>query len=261
MSVSGAVVAAEPVTSQVVAPQIPPQVLAPQAPPHVPAPPHSRGPALPPGLAPAFSPPAAALPRGGATRAPAVVSVRLLDSRFTIPEATMQSALDANAKLIKEWTDLIAGRSTLRPSEESLADSVSAEDAISKRVQRNCKVLAALADKLDKATEVSKDDLRSIFPFESLDESFQAVLYTEEYLQRRKAAEMAAIEAELPRTAGTRLEVAMEDGAAVDSPERSRHPQVDAGADSSEAVGAAASGNESTGCSATGTVVVDPGLK
>lgn len=44
---------------------------------------------------------------------------------------------------------------------------------------------ASLADKIDKTADVSKDDLRTVFPAAALPEPFRAVLYTEEYLREQ----------------------------------------------------------------------------
>lgn len=139
------------------------------------------GPVLPPGLAPSFS----AAPARSRLAPPQGYSLKIFDSRFVLDENTIQTALEENARMITEWSALVAARGGARTPEEESARA-RAEADLSVRVQSFCRILANLADKIDKVADVSKDDLRTVFPPSALPEHLRAVLYTEAY--RREQA-------------------------------------------------------------------------
>ena len=125
-------------------------------------------------------------------------------------EEVIQTAIDANGEMITEWTSLAAARGTSRPPSER-------EVELSKRIHEYCRILAYLADRQDKVAEVSKADMRTLFPPGVLDERFRAVIYTDEYLRAAEGGVVATVDAPVDGP-GEAAIAAMEVEAAVPPP-------------------------------------------
>lgn len=157
-------------------------------------------------------------------------------------EEVIQTAIDANAEMIAEWTSLAAARGTARPPTER-------EVELSKRIHEYCRILAYLADRQDKVAEVSKADMRTMFPPSVLDERFRAVIYTDEYLRAAEGGGGATAEAPVDAP-GEAASAAMEVEAAVPPP----GPAADVPA---AAPPAAEGGAGATGSAAAGDRMAD----